>query len=289
MFQVHVAVGVEDRPRHPLKIARHAQALQVHDADRAIVDNPPAGPRHPDAEIEVVAVHEERLVEHLPVRRHLREQPPRPQHEGPVDRADLAGRVVGQVREIVARQQFRPRKRRRQPRRPAEAVPQGRDRAPAGEVHGAIRQHQLRRNQAEVRFGQHPLHAVLDRGGVADRVGIEKQHAFARAPGVAEIVGGAEARVGRGGNIFHPGKLGLDQRTDAIRRKIVHDDHLDRPAQELTRQRAQRRPDFRARLVGHDDDGKERQGWRNRTSGALSRSFTDAKRGKMSSFQDARP
>ena len=111
----------------------------MDDLHPAVVDDAITGARHPDAQVEVVAIHEEGLVKQTNPVEHLAPG----HHEGPVDRTDVVGAILGPVRQVVAGKQGRPWKRRREAGRTAKPIPERRDRAPACQVHRAVPLHQL--------------------------------------------------------------------------------------------------------------------------------------------------
>src|ERR1043166_9351657 len=81
MFQVNVAIGVEDRARHRIEIARHARAFEVSDAHPAVVDNAISRLRDANAQIEIVAIHEDALVEYRSIGSNALERAARREHE----------------------------------------------------------------------------------------------------------------------------------------------------------------------------------------------------------------
>jgi hypothetical protein len=65
--------------------------------------------------------------------------------------------------------------------------------------------------------------------GVADRVGIEKQHALSGGLPEAEVVCAAEPKVSVRLDGPHPGEIPPDDLAGPVARRVVHDDDLDIP------------------------------------------------------------
>ena len=59
MFQIDVAVRVENSLRHRSVVFRDAQAFEVSDLDCSVIDDSPSRFSHANAKIQVIAVHEE--------------------------------------------------------------------------------------------------------------------------------------------------------------------------------------------------------------------------------------
>src|SRR4051794_10772597 len=119
MFEIDVAIGVENCLRHYVVVFCHADALQMDDLYAAIIDDPQAGFRHPNTQIEIIAVHEELLVEYTDLFEHAS----RSHHEGTVDGTDIVGSVGGKIRQVVSRKNTPAWKARRETAAPAKAVP----------------------------------------------------------------------------------------------------------------------------------------------------------------------
>ncbi len=259
MLQVHVAIRIEDRGRHHVEILGHARTLEVDDAHATVVDDPAPRLDHADTQVEVVAVHEEDLVEHATVGSDGFQCGSRCEHECTVDRAHVIRAVIRQVRQVIARKEPDPGKRRRQPAGPTKARPQRRDGTPAGEVHGAVCLDQLGRDQSDVRFGLEPPDAMRKRRQVADRIGIEEEHVGPVGAAVTKIVRATEAQVGTGIDIGDVREITPDDFPRPVARRIVDHNRLHHTAVDMMRDRSQARGDLVARLVRDNDHGKQRQ------------------------------
>ena len=226
---------------------------RVQDLDVGRVEDGPAGVAQPRGQVELLAVQEERLVEHPDLVEHLAGQ----QHAGAGDPIHLAlgGSVpplhVVPAAEPIARQE-----------RPQEAVSHRVDDArerPAARIHGPVRVADHRPHDPRARVRPRDRDVVGERSRPPFRVGVQQQHVRRIGLPDALVPRRREVDVLRVLDQADPRMRGDRARVAAVDRRVVDHQHVDVDVAAMRLERRQAPFEVVAGVVVHDDDGELRR------------------------------
>ena len=159
---------------------------------RRLVEDLPAGVPEAVAPVEVLHVEPVALVEQADLAHRLGPA----EHEGAVDRVDLARLVVAQLRRPVLAERAGGAVCTADPGEVGEGAERGGERALAGVIELAGLGDQLHADHADPLLAPEPRQRGVERARVDLGVGVEQQHGLGLALAQGEVVGGGEADVG---------------------------------------------------------------------------------------------
>ncbi len=225
---------------------------RVQDLDVGRVEDGPAGVAQPRGEVELLAVQEERFVEHPDFVEHLAGQ----QHAGTGHPVHLAfGRTVPSLHVVPAAEPVA------RLERPQEAVSHRVDDArerPAARIHGPVQVADHRPHDPRTRMRPRDRDVVGERSRPPLRVGVQQQHV--RRVGLTDALVPRRRQVDvlRVLDQTDPGMCGDRARMAAVDRSVVDHQHVDADVAAMRLERREAPFQVVAGVEVHDDDGELR-------------------------------